>query len=73
MKLKKLSRDNLINLEIGTRVLVTIDIPLDRRNEMYTGVISKIGIDYDDGKIDYMSTVLHYMDQEYMDIYVIGG
>lgn len=67
MRLKKVK--DIGTLEPGTRVLVTICIPEDNRNEMYTGTVFGELINYDDGKTDFKGILVPYMKNGYAKVY----
>lgn len=71
MKLKKVK--DIVTLEPGTRVFVTICIPEDNRYEMYTGNIDADGtfVTYDDGKSDMKGILSFYMDRGWATVSVL--
>ena len=67
MRLKKFT--NFSDIPDGTRILVTICIPEDNRNEMYTGTVVGNLINYDDGKTDFFDTIRFYMNNGWTKVY----
>ena len=72
MKLRKMDLTKFSNVPDDTRVLVTICIPEDNRNEMYTGTVCGNHINYDDGKTDFKNTIAHYIESGWANVYVLG-